>query len=86
MKASSRSTTSRSRARGFPPVDPAERQRMIQEAALSLYEPGALIHGHDLDGWIAAEAYVDRMLAQRKNDLRTSSAPKAPRRTVRRPA
>lgn len=47
-----------------PVIDAAERHRLIQEAAYALHEDGGRIHGHDMDDWIAAEAYVDRMLAQ----------------------
>jgi hypothetical protein len=47
-----------------PVIDAAERHRMIQEAAYALHEDGGRIHGHDMDDWIAAEAHVDRMLAQ----------------------
>jgi hypothetical protein len=65
-------------------ADSVERQRMIQEAALSLYERGALIHGHDVDDWIAAEAYVDRRLADRQAEPRKSPVPSAPGRAVRR--
>jgi hypothetical protein len=41
---------------------------MIREAAYMLYERHASIHGHDLDDWLAAEAYVDRMLAERRDE------------------
>ena len=40
-------------------IDAQTRHRMIQEAAYSLYERGGFVHGHDLDDWLAAEAYVD---------------------------
>lgn len=39
--------------------DAQRRHRMIQEAAYSLYERGGFVHGHDLDDWLAAEAYID---------------------------
>ena len=51
-----------------PAIDAAERHRMIQEAACALYEDGGRIHGHDMDEWITAEAYVDRMLAQQADE------------------
>jgi hypothetical protein len=43
---------------------PSERHRLIQEAAYSLYERGGFVHGHDMDDWLAAEAYVDGLLSQ----------------------
>ena len=51
------------------PADEAERYRMIQEAAYTLHERGGLIHGHELDDWLAAEAYVDQKLAAARNEL-----------------
>ena len=40
---------------------------MIQEAAYSLYERGGFVHGHDLDDWLAAEAYIDSILSSHQN-------------------
>ena len=49
------------RSGAFPQsvIDARTRHRMIQEAAYSLYERGGFVHGHDLDDWLAAEAYID---------------------------
>jgi hypothetical protein len=52
-------------------IDAAERHRMILEAAYALHEDGGRIHGHDMDDWIAAEAYVDRKLAQEADEQAT---------------
>ena len=40
---------------------------MILEAAYSLYERGGFVHGHDLDDWLAAEAYIDSILSSHQN-------------------
>ena len=49
-----------------PAVDPAERQRMIGEAAYYLAEKRGFAHGHHDADWAAAEKQIDAMLAKRR--------------------
>jgi len=44
-----------------------ERRRMIEESAYARFERGGYAHGHDLDDWLAAEAQVDHLIADRRN-------------------
>lgn len=48
-----------------PAIDPAERQRMIGEAAYYLAEKRGFVHGHHDADWAAAEKQIDAMLAKR---------------------
>lgn len=49
-----------------PSIDADERLRMIRDVAYSLYERRGFAHGRDVDDWLVAEAYVDRMISRQQ--------------------
>lgn len=56
---------SRSRPRRAGAVDPAERQRLIAEAAYFKAERRGFAGGGELEDWIEAEAEIDALLNSR---------------------
>jgi len=47
-------------------LDPNLRQRMISEAAYSLYAQRGYVDGYDVDDWLQAEEHVDHVLLNRR--------------------
>jgi hypothetical protein len=52
-------------AAGKAPLTPAERMKMIAEAAYYLAEKRGFSGGNELTDWVAAEKQVDSLLAKR---------------------
>ena len=50
-----------------------ERWRMIQGAAYARYERRGFVHGRDLEDWLAAETYVDRLISGRRQPEATET-------------